>query len=275
MNPRQILHEMEIHPRKSLGQNFLHDPNMLEKIVATAELMPDDTVVEIGPGTGALTALLAQSARHVIAVEVDERLRPVLEEQLAPYPNVHLIFNDILKTNLLEIVGPGEFVVVANLPYYITSPILMMLLEPYHRPRRIVVTVQYEMAERVLARPGDMNRMAVMVQFYGQARIITRMPPAVFWPRPEVDSAVLRIDPYSKPPVNVPDNISFARVVKAGFSMKRKQLKNALSGGLQLKTRDAVALLEQAGIDPTRRAETLTLEEWAALSRALPARPGR
>ena len=268
MNPKQLLDDYGIVPKKSLGQNFLHDPNTLDKIVTIAELMPDDTVLEIGPGTGALTQLLAQNARHVVAVEVDERLRPLLEDQLADFKNVYLVFEDILKVDVLQLIGPRDFVVVANLPYYITSAILRHLLESDHPPRRLVLTVQMEVAERLVAQPPDMSLLSVSVQFFGKPRIVTRLKPGVFWPRPDVDSAVVRIDTYDRPPVDVPDAPTFFRVVRAGFGQKRKQLRNSISSGLRLDSESASALFEQAGIDPRRRAETLSLYEWAALTRA-------
>lgn len=267
-NPKVLLDLHEIAPKKGLGQNFLHDPNALEKIVDTAELMPADTVLEIGAGTGTLTEALARKARHVVSVEVDERLRPVLEAQLAPYDNVVLLFDDILKVDVLQLIGPQDFVVVANVPYYITSAILRHLLERHRRPRRMVITMQQEVAERIVAQPPDMSILAVSVQFYGQPQIVTRLRPGAFWPRPDVDSAVLRIDIYDVPPVDVPSDKLFFRVVRAGFGQKRKQLRNALSGGLAIKSAVAGELLIEAGIDPTRRAETLTLAEWAALSHA-------
>jgi 16S rRNA (adenine1518-N6/adenine1519-N6)-dimethyltransferase len=268
MNPKALLEQHGLSPKKSLGQNFLHDPNALEKIVATAELMPTDTVVEIGPGTGALTAYLARAAKHVISIELDERMRPVLEQTLAPYPNVAIIWDDVLNVDLLQVVGPKDFVVVANVPYYITSQILRHVLENDRRPRRVVMTVQLEVAERVAARVGDMSLLTVSVQFYGKPSLVSKLNPAVFWPRPDVESALLRIDTYDKPPVDVPDSQTFFRVVRAGFSQKRKQLKNALSGGLAMNSNATTALLEAAGIDVKRRAETLSLEEWAALTRA-------
>src|SRR5690606_23570619 len=158
--------------KKSLGQNFLHDPNALEKIVATAEIMPSDTVVEIGPGTGTLTHYLADAAKHVISIEIDERMRPILEAEFADYKNIAFVFEDVLKVDLLSVVGPKDFIVVANVPYYITSLILRHLLEGHHRrPRRIVITVQYELAERVVAKPGDMSLLAVSVQYYGNGQI--------------------------------------------------------------------------------------------------------
>lgn len=274
MNPKTILDTFEITPKKALGQNFLHDPNALDKIVASADLMPDDTVLEIGPGTGSLTEKLAQTVKHVIAVEIDERLREQLERLQARYPNLFVIYDDILKVDVLNVVGPKDFVVVANVPYYISTAILKHLLEQHRRPRRIVLTLQYELAERITAPPGDLSLLAVSVQYYGRPQIINRLPPAVFWPRPEVDSAVLRIDTYDQPPVQVPDDKTFFRVVRAGFSQKRKQLKNAVGSGLSINATAAGELLTQAGIDPTRRAETLALEEWAALSRAYAAEAG-
>ncbi|RMG79715.1 MAG: ribosomal RNA small subunit methyltransferase A [Chloroflexi bacterium] len=266
-NPRLLMEEFGLQPKKSLGQNFLHDPNALEKIVVTAELMPEETVIEIGPGTGALTAHLAQVARHVVAIEVDERLRPVLEAELAQYANVYLVFEDALKVDLLQLVGTRGYVVVANLPYYITSALLRHVLEVHRRPRRVVVTVQRELAERIIAKPGNMSLLAVSVQYYGKPRIVTRLKPAAFWPRPDVESAVLSIETYDKSPVDVPDDATFFRVVRAGFSLKRKQLKNALSSGLGITTAQAATIIEAADIDPRRRAETLSLEEWGALSR--------
>ncbi len=267
-NPKQLLNQLSIDPKKSLGQNFLHDPNTIEKIVDSAEIQPDDIVLEIGPGAGAITGLLAERAKHVYSVEIDERFQPILSAQLAAYDNVTVLYQDFLKLDVLSLIAERDFIVVANVPYYITSPIILHLLERPRHPRRIVLTIQYEVAERIIAQPPDMNRLAVIVQFYGQASIVSKLSPAVFWPRPDVDSAVIKIDPYPVPPVDVPDIKMFMRVVKAGFSQKRKQLKNAISGGLALKASQAGDLLQSAGIDPQRRAETLTVAEWAALTRA-------
>lgn len=269
MNPREIMEAYGLNPKKSLGQNFMHDPNTLEKIVSTAEIMPDDTVVEIGPGTGELTTYLAEYARHVMAIEVDERLEPILEDRFAETANVYLVFQDILKTDVLSLVGPKEFIVVANVPYYITTAILQHFLEQYRRPKRIVMTMQYEVAQRICAKPGDMTLLSCSVQYYGNPQIVSKLNPAVFWPRPGVDSAILRIDTYLQPVVKTPSDELFFRVVKAGFSQKRKQLRNSISGGLQVKSKIAKAYLDAAGIDSMRRAETLTLEEWAALSWAV------
>ncbi len=260
MNPKMLLDYYQIHPKKSLGQNFVQDPHALEKIVAAAELSPDDTVLEIGPGTGALTEQLAPLVKRVIAVELDTRLQPILNAALGHVTNIEFVYADILATDVPRLVG-DDFVVVANVPYYITSAILRHLLENKPRPRRIVMTVQLEVAERLVAKPGDMSVLAVSAQFYAKTRNVARLKAATFWPRPEVDSAVIRLDTYDTPHYDVPDDQTFFRIVKAGFSQKRKQLKNSLGEGGE-------ALLAQAGIDPKRRAETLSMEEWAALARA-------
>lgn len=269
MNPKTLLDQFDIHPRKSLGQNFLHDPGVLDKIVAAAQLRPDETVLEIGPGTGTLTERLADTARRIIAVEVDERLRPVLDQQFQAHPNVLILYQDILTVDVPQLVGEGSYVVAANLPYYITSAILRHLLEARHKPRRMVLTVQQEVAERLVAQPDEMSLLTVSVQFYGSPRIISRIKPAAFWPRPDVDSAVVSIDVYDRPPIDVSNERAFFRVVRAGFGQKRKQLRNALASGLGIKAEAAGVMLEKAGIEPQRRAETMTLQEWSALTHAV------
>jgi len=269
MNDRLLLERHGIIPKKSLGQNFLHDQNTLEKLVELAELTPDATVVEIGAGTGNLTRLLVRQAARVIAVELDERLVSLLRAEFATEPRVELVHGDILEINLAERVGPVPYMVVANLPYYITSAILRHFLEHPPRPQRLVLTVQREVAERLVATPGAMSLLAVSVQFYGQPRIVMHLSPAAFWPRPDVESAVVRIDVYAAPPVAVPDERLFFRVVRAGFGQKRKQLRNSLSAGLHLDKAQAEEVLGKAGVDPQRRAETLSLDEWAAITRAV------
>lgn len=268
MNPKQLMEHYGLDPKKSLGQNFMHDPNTIAKIVATADIQPDETVLEIGPGTGELTAALAQVARSVIAVELDDRLIPLLESRFRSTPNVYFQFDDILRTNIPALVGGKPYCVVANVPYYITSNILRHVLEPQRRPRRVVMTVQYEVAQRITAKPGDLSLLAVSVQYYGKPTLIGKLNRAVFWPRPDVDSAILQIDPYRAPIIDVPSDEAFFAVVRAGFSQKRKQLRNSLSTGLALKPEQADAVLLAAGLDPQRRAETLTLAEWGALTRA-------
>lgn len=268
MNDRERLDRLGITPKKSLGQNFLHDPNMLEKIVELAQLQPGAAVLEIGPGTGNLTRLLAREAAHLVAVELDDRLVPLLREAFADQPHVEIVHADILALNAAELMNHTPYKVVANLPYYITSAILRHLLEASQRPQRLVITVQREVAERIVAEPGEMSILAVSVQFYGRAEIALRLNPALFWPRPEVESAVVCIDVFDQPTVDVPDRALFFRIVRAGFSQKRKQLRNALSGGLQISKAEADALLLTGDVNPQRRAETLSLTEWAAITRA-------
>jgi 16S rRNA (adenine1518-N6/adenine1519-N6)-dimethyltransferase len=272
MSDRQRLEQYGITPKKSLGQNFLHDPNALEKIIEIADITPETTVLEIGPGTGNLTRVLAREAARVIAVEVDERLIPLLHAEFAGQPRVEIVHGDILDLDISARLAGQPYVVVANLPYYITSAILRHLFEEVTpRPERIIVTVQREVAERITAAPGDMSLLAVSVQFYGRSQIAMHLKPAAFWPRPDVESAVVRIDVYGAPPVDVPGESGFFRVVRAGFGQKRKQLRNALSAGLHLDKRQIDDLLTASGIDPTRRAETLSLSEWAALTQAVAA----
>ena len=267
MNPKTLLDEHGIQPRRALGQNFLHDPGALHKIVAAAELAPDETVLEVGAGTGTLTRVLVRAAAQLIAVETDGRLLPLLRAGLPDTPQLRILHANILELDLVDLLAPRPWVSVANLPYYITSAILRHLLECAHKPRRLVLTVQHEVGERLVARPGHMSLLAVSVQFYGQPRIVGRLKPAAFWPRPDVDSAVVRIDLQGRPKLAVPDEATFFRVVRAGFSQRRKQLRNALGSGLGLSSAAAADLLAAADVDPQRRAQTLALEEWAALSR--------
>lgn len=269
LDVRRLLQRHGLRPKKALGQNFLIDEKALARVTAAAELSPDDMVLEIGPGLGSLTRHLAEAARRVVAVEVDADLLPALDETLRAYANVEVIHADILRVNLAQRVAPPPgYKVVANIPYYITSALVRYLLEAPARPARIVLTVQLEVAERMVAQPDDMSLLAVSVQFYSRPRIVARLPAGAFYPRPEVDSAVVVLDVLPSPAVPVADVDHFFRVVKAGFSQKRKQLRNSLSGGLHLSNPHVDALLAQAGIAPQRRAETLTLPEWAALAQA-------
>jgi 16S rRNA (adenine1518-N6/adenine1519-N6)-dimethyltransferase len=263
-----LLEQYGLEPRKALGQNFLHDPNVLEKIVSMADVSDQDTVLEIGPGTGALTEVLARHAGRVVAVEVDTRLEPLLRRRFGHLEEVTLHFQDILETDLPALLGTESFLVVANVPYYITSAILRHLLESAIRPRRLILTVQLEVAERLIAKPGDLSLLAVSAQYYATPRILMKLNPAVFYPRPDVTSAVVRLDVHAAPVVDVPSDEAFFTVVRAGFSQKRKQLKNAIADGLHLSAEQGAQLLDRSGIDPRRRAETLSLAEWAALARS-------
>ncbi|HMR65634.1 MAG TPA: 16S rRNA (adenine(1518)-N(6)/adenine(1519)-N(6))-dimethyltransferase RsmA [Anaerolineae bacterium] len=276
----QLLTKYGLRPRKGLGQNFLADPHHLSKIVEAAGLSPDDTVLEIGPGPGTLTRLLAAQAGHVIAVELDTELVKLLQNELVPdHPNLTIVPADILQvepTALLQAALPGRptppaYKVVANLPYYITSAVLRHLLESDPRPVRLVVTVQKEVARRIVAQPGEMSLLAVSIQFYGQPKLVHTIPAGAFYPPPQVDSAVVRIETYAERPVKVSDLDFFFQVVKAGFGQKRKQLKNTLASGLGRSPAEIILALERAGIEPSRRAQTLSLAEWGHLTAELSA----
>lgn len=274
MNVRGVLDLWDLQPQKGLGQNFLADPHILQKIVDAADLDPRDVVLEIGAGLGNLTELLASKAGTVVAVEIDRHLIPVLEENLRGFENVVLVQGDILKLDPAELVGQAtqgqqiqrDYTIVANLPYYITSAVLRRLLEASLRPARLIITVQLEVARRIVAQPGNMSVLAVSVQFYGRPKILFRIKPGSFYPVPAVESAVLQVDCYAIPPVPVEDPKLLFRVVRAGFSQRRKQLRNTLSAGLGVSPGRVVSLLESLSIDPRRRAETLALEEWAGIA---------
>jgi 16S rRNA (adenine1518-N6/adenine1519-N6)-dimethyltransferase len=264
-----LLRAHDLRPRKGLGQNFLSDPVALGRIVAAADLSREDVVLEVGAGVGTLTRPLAEQAGHVLALELDAGLVGVLRDQLADLPNVKVLQGDVLRFSVSRFPHRG-YKVVGNLPYYITSAVLRHFLEKVPRPRLMVVTVQREVAERIVAEPGKMSLLAVSVQFFGQPRIVARIPAGAFYPPPKVDSAVVRVDVGEQPSVPLEEGIdeaSFFRVVRAGFSQKRKTLRNSLSAGLGLSPVSAMEALEQASIDPRRRAETLSLPEWVDLWR--------
>lgn len=268
---RQLLKRYQVSTKKRLGQHFLVDPNVLDRILDAAELSPTDTVIEVGPGLGLLTLALAARAGRVIAIEVDRQLIPVLGETLAGRTNVELVPADILTVDPAQLAG-GPYLVVANLPYYITSPVLRHFLEAARQPERLVVMVQKEVADRIVAKPGALSLLAVSVQVYGTPRIVTVAPPSAFLPPPEVASAVLRIDVHPAPLVPAGEREWFFKVVNAGFSHPRKQLHNALSQALWFEPGGATAALETARIDPMRRAQTLSIEEWRRLAHAIPPR---
>jgi 16S rRNA (adenine1518-N6/adenine1519-N6)-dimethyltransferase len=279
LDTHALLKQYDLRPSKGLGQNFLVDQSALTNIVTAAELTPDDTVLEIGAGLGTLTERLAQVAGRVVAVELDERLMGVLHDTLSGFGNVTLIQGDILSLDPADLVNAAasqpasqpttHYKVVANLPYYITSAVLRHLLEIRTRPRRMVITVQREVAERIVAQPGEMSVLSVSVQFYGRPQVLFRIKPGSFYPAPGVESAVVRVDTHDTPPVDVEDTDAFFRVVKAGFAQRRKQLRNTLAGGLHRPPGEVASKLQQAGIDPKRRAQALSLEEWAKIARAL------
>jgi len=270
---QQLLRQFGFKPKKRLGQHFLIDEAVLERILCAAELSPGDIVVEIGPGLGILTEGLAKGGARVIAVELDSKLVALLKKRLTPFPDVKIIHADILKVTsgqLLQSNLPTSalvrgYKVIANLPYYITSPVLRHFLEAQPRPSRMVVMVQKEVGEAIAATPGKMSLLSVKTQFYSKPTIISYVPAASFYPPPKVDSAILRLDVYSQPPIEVSDAAGFFDIVMYGFSSPRKQLRNSLAHALEMPPSQVVSLLEKAGIEGKRRAETLSLEEWGEL----------
>lgn len=257
-----------IRPKRSLGQNFLVDPTYRARIVDAADLTVDDTVLEIGPGPGVLTELIAAVAGRVIAIELDNRLIRFLHERFAAQPNVTIVHGDILRIDPGALTEGKRYKVVANLPYYITSAAIRHLLESQPTPDVLVLTVQREVAERMVAQPPNMSLLALGVQFYCTGRIVAKVPAGAFYPVPKVDSAVVRLD---RPSTLVAGDVEAARffeVARAGFSQPRKQLRNSLASGLQIAPADVERWLALAGIDSKRRAETLSLAEWATLVRS-------
>ena len=267
LNTTQLLRDHGLRADKGLGQNFLQDPSILELIIEAADIQPDDTVLEIGPGLGSLTRYLAREARQVVCVELDHDLIPVLQTVMSDHKNTRIVEGDILQVSPASLLESEDYLVVANVPYYITSAIFRHLLGSTPRPRRIVLTVQKEVAARICARAGDMSLLALSVQVFGQPRITDIIPAEAFYPIPKVDSAIIRVDMDPEPRISIPLLETFFSLAKAGFSQKRKTLRNSLSAGLRLSPAKAGELLEISGIDPMRRAETLSIEEWSALSR--------
>jgi len=276
---RRLLRRFDLRVRKGLGQHFLIDEEALKLITVAAQLTPADVVMEIGPGLGVLTREIAKQAAWVLAIELDNKLAAILKQTLASFNNVTIINADILRIApeaLLQetkaefpsgVSGLSRYKVVANLPYYITSPTLRHFLEASVKPQIMVVMVQKEVAEGIVAEPGRMSLLSVSVQLYGEPTIVGYVPAQCFYPAPEVDSAILRIDLYPQPAAGVTDESGFFEVVRAGFCASRKQIGNSLAQGLELPKAEVLSLLDEAGVVPQRRAETLTLEEWARLWR--------
>lgn len=262
-----ILHRFKLRADKKLGQNFLIDETVVRRIVEAAELTPEDTVLEVGPGIGTLTQGLAESGANVVAVELDKRLLPVLDVTLEGYDNVRIVNGDILQVDIMEQVQKPDFKCCANLPYYITTPIIFAILEKRLPMERLVVMVQKEVAERMAAKPGskDYGALSVAIQYFTEPEIAFIVPPSSFIPAPSVDSAVIVCKRRSTPPVEVCDENLFFRVVKAAFSLRRKMLSNSLKN-MGIKGEQVSKWLELAGVDGKRRAETLSLEDFAALT---------
>lgn len=278
INPQEtikIIQKNDFRFQKRFGQNFLIDENVLQNIIRSSEITKDDCVLEIGPGIGTMTQALAEAAGHVVAVEIDANLIPILHETLQAYDHVSIIHNDVLKLDLHEVIATynhgNPVKVVANLPYYITTPIIMGLFESHAPIQSITVMVQKEVADRMQSGPGtkDYGALSLAVQYYAEPDIIQEVPPHCFIPRPNVGSAVIRLKRYAEPPVQVEDERWMFQIIKAAFGQRRKTLLNALSSLASIPkdaTREALASL---GLSETIRGEALTLAQFAALADAL------
>ena len=267
---RGLLSRFGLKAKKGLGQHFLIDHTILSTIVSAAEITLEDNILEIGPGLGILTVELARSAACVIAVEIDSKLTALLERRLSHLPNLRIINTDILKVNLSHILQDRvSYKVVANLPYYITSPILRYFIGAPVKPALMVVMVQKEVAESIVAKSGKMTAMAVSTQVYANPQIVTYVPAHSFYPQPKVDSAIVRIDMLPEPKFKSGNIDDFLDIVRCGFSSPRKQIRNSLAQGLQMKPAEASILLEKAAINPQHRPENLGIDEWERLYRAV------
>jgi len=265
LDTHSLIRKYAIRPKKSLGQNFLVEPSGLRKVLHAADLRGDEQVLEIGAGLGSLTVLLAQNAREVVAIEIDQTLFPALQEAICQYKNVKPAHGDILELDLINLLSDEPFVVVANIPYYITSAIIRKLLEAQKRPTHMVLTIQKEVAERIIARDGKMSLLALSVQIYGKPELVATIPAGAFYPAPDVDSAVLKLSLYEQPLIEDANSDTFFKLATAGFSQKRKTLRNSLAAGLGISTQESENLLAYAQIQSIRRAETLNLQEWQQL----------
>jgi len=251
-----------------LGQNFLVEESYIEKIIKTATIKDNETILEIGAGIGNLTSKIAEFASRIVSVEIDQRLIPVFLQVTSEFPNVEIVQGDILTLDLMKLIS-GEYKVIANIPYYISTAVTRFLTESNNPPGNMILTLQKEVAERMCQKPGNFSLLALSVQIFGEPKIALYIPAGAFYPKPEVDSAVIRIDRHLNPVV--PDNILplLFRLARAGFSQKRKTLRNSLAGGMHWNTDLTRKLLLKAGIEPIRRAEELGIDEWARLSKVV------
>ena len=273
-NTIEVLQKYNFVFQKKFGQNFLIDTHVLDKIIGSAEITKDDVVLEIGPGIGTMTQYLACAAKKVIAVEIDKALIPILEDTLSEYENVRVINHDVLKVDIAKLAeeenGGKPIKVVANLPYYITTPIIMGLFENHVPIKSITVMVQKEVADRMQVGPGtkDYGALSLAVQYYAEPYIVANVPPNCFIPRPAVGSAVIRLTRYQEKPVKVNDSAFMFKIIRASFNQRRKTLQNGLynSSELRIPKEKTVAALEEMGLTPTIRGEKLSLEEFAKLS---------
>ncbi len=276
-NTAEILRKYGFSFQKKYGQNFLIDGNILDKIIESAQITQEDCVLEIGPGIGTMTQCLAEKAREVVAVEIDKNLIPILEETLSAYDNVTILNKDILKVDINKIIeekNGGEPVkVVANLPYYITTPIIMSLFESHVPLKSVTVMVQKEVADRMQVGPGtkDYGALSLAVRYYAEPTVVARVPATCFMPRPNVDSAVVRLTCFQKPPVEVADEAYLFAIIRASFNQRRKTLANGLvnAGNIGVDRGVVEKVLGEMGLPAMTRGETLTLEQFAELSNRL------
>ncbi|MBS4179741.1 16S rRNA (adenine(1518)-N(6)/adenine(1519)-N(6))-dimethyltransferase RsmA [Lederbergia citrea] len=276
---KEILNKYGFSFKKSLGQNFLIDPNILRNITGFAELTKDSGVIEVGPGIGALTEHLARASKKVVAFEIDQRLFPILEDTLSPYDNINIVHQDILEADLKTAIAEqftdvDDVMVVANLPYYVTTPIILKLLEENLPLRGIVVMLQKEVGDRIAAKPGtkEYGSLSIAIQYYTTAETVMIVPKSVFMPQPNVDSAVIRLMKREKPAVEVKNEAFFFEITRMSFAQRRKTILNNLTSGLpngKEKKEIILNALMTAGVDPSRRGETLSIQEFGALSDAL------
>jgi 16S rRNA (adenine1518-N6/adenine1519-N6)-dimethyltransferase len=268
--PAKVLRANSLRARKRLGQNFLRDTSFIPKILSAADLEPTDEVLEIGAGTGVLTGALAAAAGRVVALELDDRLYDVLRDQYSERRDVEIWHGNALEFDPCDHFR-GEYKVIANIPYYITAPLVRYFLEARCQPTVLVLMVQREVAQRMVAAPGDMSLLGVSVQYYAKAGVVARVPAGAFYPRPKVDSAIVRLVPFRASQGDCGEEAFFA-VVRAGFSTRRKQLVNALVNGLHVSRQQALDLIAEAGLLATSRAEELEIEEWERLGAVWTAR---
>jgi len=266
---RNLFYAHNMRPNKAFAQNFLIDRSTLLKMVEAAEIKPTDTILEVGAGTGVLTRELAQRAQRVVAVELEYDMLTLLKGTTSEFANVELVARNLLLLNPAELFDQTPYKLVANLPYYITAPTFRHFLENANPPTLVIVMIQWEVAQRITAEPGDLSLLGVSVQFYGRPHIVARVPAASFYPAPKVDSAILRIDVQPQETLTQEERDRFFRIVQAGFSMRRKQLHNSLTHGLHYKNDIIRGWLAAASIDASRRAETLSIDEWLRLWRAI------
>ncbi len=263
---KALISEFGIKPTKGLGQNFLVDDNALQKIIIAADISPDDEVLEIGPGFGHLTRYLAAKSKVVHAVEIDQKIIPAIRSVMKDFNNLNLVKADIMEYDLSKLDLPQGYLVVANIPYYITSALIKKLIEHEIKPKRLVLTIQKEVGERICSKQGNHSILSLSVQVYGKPRISSVIKGTSFFPAPKVDSAVIRIDIMGDPAVNREKIPIFFRLVKAGFSQKRKMLRNTISAGMHWDKEKTEEILNNAGIDPKARAQTLSIDDWKNLT---------